>query len=192
LDGGLIAGPTQSFYAFMALADKPKALERLAKLKAGRAIEQPFLLLIDSIPRAACYALETSEAAKLLMNRFWPGLLTLLFTGHSGLHPLLMGKANTVGLRVEGLGLVRRLIRMVDRGLTGTSANGHKSAPPTTADEVLANFDERIDLIIDSGPTSGRASSTIVDVSSAEPWIFRKGAIPCEDLATVCPNLKYS
>jgi L-threonylcarbamoyladenylate synthase len=192
LDGGLIAGPTQSFYAFMALADKPQALERVAALKAGRAIEQPFLLLIDSIARASCYAQDTGEAARKLMDRFWPGLLTLLFTGHNGLNPLLLGKARTVGLRVEGLEIIRRLIRMVDRGLTGTSANRHKASPPTTAEEVLAVFDGQIDLILDTGPTPGRASSTIVDVSGAEPWIFRQGAVPRALLESVCPNLKYS
>jgi L-threonylcarbamoyladenylate synthase len=176
----------------MALADKPLALERLAKLKAGRTVEQAFLLLIDSIPRATCYAREMSDPAKLLMDNFWPGLLTLLFTGHNGLSPYLLGKAQTVGLRVEGLELIRKLIRLVDRGLTGTSANRHKVAPPTTADEVLANFDGAIDLIIDAGPTPGRASSTIVDVSGAEPWVFREGAVSLAELVAVCPRLKYS
>jgi L-threonylcarbamoyladenylate synthase len=193
LKGGLIVGPTQSFYAFMALADKPQALERLARLKTGRSLLQPFLLLIDSIPRAACYARETrenNEAAKLLMDRFWPGLLTLLFTGHKGLHPLILGQANTVGLRVEGLDLVRRLIRLVDRGITGTSANRHHAPPPTTADEVLREFDGLVDLVLDAGPTLGQASSTIVDVSGAKPWIFRTGAIPRADLEAICPNLK--
>jgi L-threonylcarbamoyladenylate synthase len=126
------------------------------------------------------------------MERFWPGLLTLLFTGHSGLNSFILGKANTVGLRVEGLPLVRDLIRMVDRGVTGTSANRHKSPPSNTADEVLAVFDGQIDLVIDAGPTAGQASSTIVDVSGAEPWIFRQGAIPREDLLAVCQNLKFT
>ncbi|MDR0549639.1 MAG: threonylcarbamoyl-AMP synthase [Deltaproteobacteria bacterium] len=192
LDGGLIAGPTQSYYAFMALADKPKALERLSQLKFGRSPDQPFLLLIDSNQRAACYARETNETARLLMAHFWPGLLTILFLAHTGLNSLLLGKANTVGLRVEGLSLVRNLIRMVDRGLTGTSANRHKSRPPTTAGEVIEAFDGQIDLIIDAGQTLGQASSTIVDVSGPEPWIFRAGAIPPEDVLAVCPNLKFS
>jgi L-threonylcarbamoyladenylate synthase len=192
LDGGLIAGPTQSHYALMALADKTEALERLATLKFGRSSEQPFLLLVDSVDRVACYAREINDSAKSLMERFWPGLLTLLFTGHVGLNPLILGKANTVGLRVEGLGLVRRLIRMVDRGLTGTSANRHKSPPSNSADDVLAAFDGRIDLILDAGPTPGLAYSTIVDVSGAEPWVFRQGAVSLESLLAACPNIKYS
>ncbi|MDR1394617.1 MAG: threonylcarbamoyl-AMP synthase [Deltaproteobacteria bacterium] len=192
LDGGLLAGPTQSFYAFMALADKPRAMERIAALKAGRGQEHPYLLLIDSVSRAACYAQETNEDARKLMARFWPGLLTLLFTGHPGLPARVLGKAQTVGLRVEGLEPVRRLIRMVDRGITGTSANRHQAAPPTTADMVLADFDGQIDLVLDSGPTPGQVSSTIVDVSGAEPWIYRQGAISPAELEAVCPSIKYS
>ena len=189
LGGGLIAGPTQSFYALMALADKGEALERLSGLKAGRSSDQAFLLLIDKRARALSYARELSEAAERLMAAFWPGPLTLLTPGHSGLHPLLLGKSKTVGLRMEGLSVIRRLIRMVDRGLTGTSANPHGGKPPTTVGEVLERFDGRLDLAIDAGPTLGGRSSTIVDVSGPETWICRQGAVPVEDVRAVWPQV---
>jgi L-threonylcarbamoyladenylate synthase len=187
LGGGLIAGPTQSFYALMALADKAEALERLSSLKAGRSTDQAFLLLIDQKARALSYAREMSEAAEKLMEAFWPGPLTLLMAGHTGLHPLLLGRGKTVGIRMEGLEVIRRLIRMVDRGVTGTSANPHGGRPPTTAGEVLEHFEGKIDLIIDAGPTKGGRSSTIVDVSGPEIWIFRQGAVPADEIREVCP-----
>lgn len=189
LSGGLIAGPTQSFYALMALADKPLALERLAALKPGRPVEHAFLLLIDQKLRSQSYAMEVSPLAEALMDKFWPGLLTLLMPGHSGLHHFLIGRSKIVGLRVEGLASTRRLIRMVDRGITGTSANPHLSLPPTTVKEVLNYYPDQIDLILDAGQTSGGLSSTIVDMTGPTPWIFREGAIPVEDIATVCPNI---
>jgi L-threonylcarbamoyladenylate synthase len=189
LSGGLIAGPTQSFYALMALADKPDALERISDLKPGRMPERAFLLLIDQKRRSQSYAMEVSKEADALMDKFWPGLLTLLMPGHTGLHHLLLGKSKTVGLRVEGLASTRRLIRMVDRGITGTSANPHLSQPPTTVEEVMAYFPEQIDLILDAGPTAGGLSSTIVDLAGPVPWIFRQGAIAVEDIATVCPSI---
>lgn len=188
LGGGLIAGPTQSFYALMALADKAEALERLSGLKAGRSGDQAFLLLIDQTARALSYAREVGDEAEKLMGAFWPGLLTLLMNGHTGLHPLLLGRGKTVGLRMEGLEMIRRLIRMVDRGVTGTSANPHGGRPPTTIDEVLDHFDGLIDLAIDAGPTQGGRSSTIVDVSGSEIWIFRQGAIAVDDIRSVCPS----
>ncbi|MDR1487802.1 MAG: threonylcarbamoyl-AMP synthase [Deltaproteobacteria bacterium] len=186
LRGGLIAGPTQSYYALMALADKGPTLERLASLKAGRSSDQAFLLLIDQNDRTRSYAREVSKEAKLLMDEFWPGLLTLLLPGHTGLHPLLLGKSKSVGLRVEGLAVIRRLIRLVDRGITGTSANPHGGQPPTTIDEVLKHFGDDLDLALDAGPTPGGSSSSIVDFTSAEPRIFRQGAIPTERIRSVC------
>ena len=189
LGGGLIAGPTQSFYALMALADKPAALERLAALKPGRSEDQAFLLLIDRKERALSYAREVGPEAEALMAAFWPGPLTLLLPGHNGLHHLLLGRSKTVGLRVEGLAVVRRLIRMVDRGVTGTSANLHGGRPPTTVGEVLGIFGDRVDLAIDAGPTKGGRSSTIVDLGGVKPLIHRHGAVPAEELRSLCPAL---
>jgi L-threonylcarbamoyladenylate synthase len=190
LAGGIIAGPTQSFYALMALADKPMALERLWALKSGRDQSQAFLLLLDRPERVVSYASEIKPAAKLLMESFWPGLLTLLFTAHNGLHPsLLGGKTKTVALRMEGLELVRKLIRLVDRAVTGTSANPHGQWPSSTAEETLAYFGGLIDLIIDFGPTGGRDYSTIIDTSGDQPLIVRDGAVSIEDLRLVCPEI---
>ncbi|MDR2442693.1 MAG: threonylcarbamoyl-AMP synthase [Deltaproteobacteria bacterium] len=189
LGGGLIAGPTQSFYALMALADKSQALERLSNLKAGRHDDQAFLLLIDQKTRTSCYAREVTLEAENLMDHFWPGLLTLLMPGHSGLDPYLLGRNKTVGLRMEGLPAVRRLIRMVDRGVTGTSANLHGGKSPTTAKEVLEAFGSKLDLVIDGGPANGGRSSTIVDLSGPEPRVFRHGAVKIESIRQICPSV---
>jgi L-threonylcarbamoyladenylate synthase len=78
---------------------------------------------------------------------------------------------------------------MVDRGVTGTSANPHRLSPPTTAEEVLNYFPDKLDLVIDAGPTNGGLSSTIVDLTGPTPWIFRKGAIAVERIASVCPSI---
>jgi L-threonylcarbamoyladenylate synthase len=189
LEGGLIVGPTQSYYALMALADKPESLERVAALKTGRTADHAFLLLIDQSLRSHSYAMEVSDQSQALMRKFWPGLLTLLMPGHKGLHQHLLGKSNSVGLRVEGLESIRKLIRMVDRGVTGTSCNPHRQKPPTTVEAVLNYFPTQIDLILDAGETLGGTPSTIVDMAGPVPWLFRQGAIPFEEIAAVCPNL---
>jgi L-threonylcarbamoyladenylate synthase len=190
LSGGLVAGPTQSFYALMALADKPEALERLKALKGGRGADQAFLLLLDQPARIRCYASSVPEDALPLMDSFWPGLLTLLLPGAQGLHPLLLGKNRTVGLRIEGLASARRLIRMVDRAVTGTSANPHGASPAVTADEVVARYDGLLDLIVDAGPTAGGRASTIVDFGGPEPRVFRHGAVSAELLRAAQPNVR--
>lgn len=193
LDGGVVACPTESFYALTALVDTPAALERIIRLKGESEREdKPLLVMIDNAARVLCYAREIPEESKGLIERFWPGLLTLLFLAQSGLHPSLVGPARTVGLRVEGLPAVRRLVRMVDRGLTGTSANPAGRPPASSAEMVLDYFGDEIDLLIDggSGEASARAS-TIIDVSLGVPRLLRDGGLPLGELLQACPILRF-
>ena len=191
LEGGVVAGPTQSFYALMALVDQPRALEKIAGLKGrqGRR-RKPLLIMLDQEARVSCYAKETPAAAKGLAAAFWPGPLTLLLPAHNDLHPSLLGPGRTVGLRVEGLKVVRLLARMADRGLTGPSANPGGSPPPVSADEVVEYFGEAVDLVLDGGPTSGEEASTIIDAALSPPRVVRSGPLAPADLLKACPSLK--
>ena len=190
LDGGVVAGPTGTFYALMALVDDYAGLERIIELKGERE-NKPLLVLLDQEPRVRCYAREVPEEAEGLMAKFWPGPLTLLFLAQGGLHPSLVGPARTVGLRVEELPAVRFLVRMVDRGLTGTSANPSGAPPAVTADQVEEYFGDKIDLIIDGGPTKGGLASTIIDVSLGVPRVLRDGGLPLSELTQACPILRF-
>lgn len=187
--GGLIAGPTQTFYGLMAAADQPRALERLAALK-GREGSKPLLLLLDGPERVPVYARETSASAARLIQAFWPGPLTLLFQAVEGLHPALAGPDGRVGLRVEGLPLVRTLVRALGRAVTGTSANPAGRPPAETADEVLAYFGEGVDAILDGGPRPGPLPSTLIDVALDPPRLLRPGAVFTSRIQAVLPELK--
>lgn len=193
LDGGVVACPTESFYALTSMVDCHDALERIISLKGEREREnKPFLIMVDHVARVLCYAREIPEEAEGLMEHFWPGLLTLLFLAQSGLHPTLVGQARTVGLRVEGLPLVRRLVRMIDRGLTGTSANPAGCPPASSAEQVLDYFGDGVDMIVDGGPGLASAKpSTIIDVSLGVPRLIRDGGLPLGELKRACPILRF-
>ncbi len=93
LEGGLVAGPTDTFYAIMALVDNYEALDEVVRLKGDDARQnKPSLILIDQEARVRCYARETPEEAEGLMAAFWPGPLTLLFLAHTGLHQSLVSR----------------------------------------------------------------------------------------------------
>lgn len=191
LDGGVVAGPTGSFYALMSLVDNEAGLERVLELKGLEERKQkPLLVLLDQIERVRCYARNVPPIAEEMMAKFWPGPLTLLFQARRGLHPSLIGQDRTVGLRVEELPATRLLARMVDRGLTGTSANPAGFPPAATADEVEDYFGSTIDLIIDGGPTAGGLPSTIIDVSLDFPKLLREGGLPLAELTRACPDLR--
>lgn len=192
LAGGLVACPTGTFYALAVLVDNHPALDRVVQLKGEEERRgKPVLIMVDQALRVSCYAREVPEEAEGLMAAFWPGPLTLLFLAQSGLHANLVGSARTVGLRVEGLPLVRRLVRMTDRGLTGTSANPAGKPPASTADEVAAYFGDAVDLIIDGGRCPGGQPSTIIDVSLGVPRVLRDGGLPLKALIQACPILRF-
>ncbi|MGL4208919.1 MAG: L-threonylcarbamoyladenylate synthase [Candidatus Adiutrix sp.] len=191
LDGGIVAGPTESFYALMALVDDSCALEKIVSLKGEEGRQnKASLIMLDQAARALSYAREIPEEAQGLIEHFWPGALTLLFLAQSGLHHTLVGPARTVGLRVEGLAMVRSLVRMVDRGLSGTSANPAGAPAAATAEAVLDYFGDSIDLIIDGGVTQGGPASTIIDASLGSPRMVRDGGLPTAKLMAACPILR--
>ena len=189
LQGGVVAGPTQTFYGLMAAADELTTLNRILEMK-GRDGNKPLLLLLDCPDRARCYAKEIPEEAKGLINTFWPGPLSLLLRARPGLPGPVVGPTRTVGVRVEGLPVIRRLVRMIDRAVTGTSANPGGFPPARTAGEVEAYFGDRIDLIIDSGPCPGGLPSTLIDVSLGPPRLIRDGGLSLNKMMAVAPKLR--
>jgi len=189
LAGGVVAGPTETFYALMASPGSAGALERISRLK-GRPADKPFLLLLDTILRVVCYARNVPSSVDALAKRFWPGPLTLQLKAHLSLHPLLIGPQQTVALRVEGLPAIRMLVRATDRAVTGTSANPSGQPPAATAEEVAAYFGDGVDLILDAGRLAGDRPSTLVDATTLPPHLVRPGVISVEELRTVIPDLR--
>jgi L-threonylcarbamoyladenylate synthase len=189
LDGGVVAGPTQTYYGLMASADRAEAIERILAMK-GRDSQKPLLLLLDRTDRVSCYARELPDSAMGLIDRFWPGPLTLLFRARPGLHEALVGPTRTVGLRVEGLPIIQTLVRAMDRAVTGTSANPGGEKPARTVEEVQDYFGDGLDLIIDAGPCPGGPPSTLIDVSFGRPRLLRDGGLKINDMMAVAPDMR--
>ncbi|MDR2405229.1 MAG: L-threonylcarbamoyladenylate synthase [Deltaproteobacteria bacterium] len=200
LDGGIVAAATESFYGLMVIADRPAALENLFLLKFGHKpdysftkkekpkTDNAFLLLLDTRERVMAYAQDIPKEAAILMDRFWPGLLTIIFKAQSGLHPAILGKKqSSIALRVDRFPVPGALARMTDRGITGTSANPHGEKAATSAREVLEYFPGLLDMVVDTGPSFQRLAdkpkpSTIIDMTKAPFHIIRDGAINGKDV----------
>ena len=189
LNGGVAAGPTQTFYALIAAADQPEALTRIQTLKA-RDRNKPLMLLLDRRERVLCYARELPECVEGLIGAFWPGPLTILLRALTNLHPALVGPTNTVGVRVEGLPVIRALVRALDRAITGTSANPGGEAPACTAREVVRYFGDRVDLVLDGGPCPGNLPTTLIDAELGPPRLLRDGILRLDDLVRIAPDLR--
>jgi L-threonylcarbamoyladenylate synthase len=178
--GGIVAYPTDTFYGLGVDPRDARAVRRLFEAK-GRSEDQPVLLLIPDASAVSDWAAEISASAHRLMQRFWPGPLTLVFAARSDVLPQLTGGSGRIGLRVPGDERTRSLLRFLECSLTGTSANRSGGRNPRTAADVDREIGDRIDLILDGGPLAATAPSTVVDTSREPPRVIRRGAVDVED-----------
>ncbi len=187
LAGGLVALPTETFYALAAHPLREDALKRLLALKA-RPARKPVLLLVANRDMVGQLAREITEAAARLMARFWPGPLTIILPARPEVSPLLTGDTGTIGVRQPNQAVTLGLLAGLGFPVTGTSANRSGAPPPTRALEVAGEFGEALDLVLDAGPCPGGKPSTVVDMSGTSARLVRPGAVPAAALAGVLPE----
>jgi L-threonylcarbamoyladenylate synthase len=173
--GGVVAFPTETFYGLGVAAMDAAAVRRLFALK-GRPESRPILVLVDDPARVGVLA-DVSDAARALMARHWPGALTLVLPARAGVPSELTAGTGTIGVRQPAHAVARALVAALDAPVTAPSANLTGAAPPTTADEVLAVFAGRLDIVLDAGPTAGGLPSTVLDVTVHPPRVLREGAV---------------
>ena len=177
--GGLVAFPTDTVYGLAALPFQTETVERLFIAK-GRNSDRAIALLIGAIQDLPKVTANFPLRATHLAERFWPGPLTLIVAGSLTLPEMISPNA-TVGVRMPDHAFALELLRKIGP-LAVTSANlsGHENA--LTAQEVLAQLDGRIHLVLDGGRTPGSLPSTVVDCISTEMAILRAGPISESDI----------
>jgi L-threonylcarbamoyladenylate synthase len=171
---GLIALPTESFYGLAVAPFDERALARLWQVK-GRSDGKPILVLIGDRLQMEPFVRTVTPAATVLMDAFWPGPLTIIFSAAAGVSDAVTAGTGSVGIRLSAWLPLVDLLRQVGP-VTGTSANREGMPPPCSAEEVQRCFDDEIDLIVDAGSTPGGRPSTVVDVRGPVR-IVREGAI---------------
>lgn len=176
LSGGIVAFPTESFYGLAVNIMDDNAIRRLYSIKE-RQENQPILILIPNRNSLGNYVEEIPEVALKIMDRFWPGGLTLIFRANDKISPLLTAGTGKIGIRLSGHDVATGLSRTVGYPITGTSAN--KSGQPAciNAREVYDAIGKKLDLILDGGKTKGGKGSTILDVTVDPPLLIREGVV---------------
>ena len=182
--GGLVACPTETFYALAADPRNPAAVERVFFVK-GRPDRQPLpILASEEAALRACVA-EFPAAAARLAERFWPGPLTLVLRSAPDLTGPLTGGGPTIGIRVSPHPVAAALSRLLGGPIVATSANRSGQVPPATALEVERSLGDAVDLILDAGPCAGGSASTVVDLDADPPRLIRSGAVPVGSIVEV-------
>lgn len=181
--GGIIAFPTETYYGLGVDPFNPAAVERLFEAK-GREPGKPINLVLDDIQRAEGMVAAISAEAWSLIQKFWPGPLTLLFRCTSRVTSALTGETGKIGIRIPSHPVALQLLKAAGQPLTATSANRSGQPAARTAEMVGENLGPQLDLILDGGATPGGPGSTIVDATLYPPRLVREGKIPFRDVLT--------
>ena len=176
LRGGVIAFPTDTLYGLGCSLFDVSAVEMVARLKR----RDPSLAVISLIPephQAYGLAVDVNPVAERLIERHWPGPLSLIFRAAPIVPPRVRGAGGTVALRCPRDKLCQKLLDHIGGPVVASSANLSGQPPAATAEEVVRIFGNQLDLVIDGGPRRGGQPSTLVDVSERRARLLRQGAL---------------
>ena len=167
--------PTETVYGLGANLLNEKGIARLYKVKR-RPKGKPFTVHI-----AGAYLIKQLEciitkAAKVLIDKYWPGPLTIILNSKDG---------RKIGFRMPDNKVALKLIKESGVPVVAPSANISGQMPPTSAEDVLKQLDGKIDILLDAGPTDIGVASTIIDMTVTPAKILREGAIGKNELLKV-------
>ena len=186
--GGLVAFPTETVYGLGAHGLSSEAVAKIYCAK-GRPSDNPLILHVANLQMAARLSRELPTEAKLLMEKFWPGPLTLVVSRAEGIPQVVTGGLDTVAIRMPDHPVALALITTAGVPIAAPSANRSGRPSPTTADHVRADLEGRIDALLDAGPSGVGVESTVLDLTGAVPVILRPGGVTYEQLKQIIPKV---
>jgi L-threonylcarbamoyladenylate synthase len=175
--GGVIAFPTETFYGIGADAGNEKAVERIFLIK-GRDFKNPIPVIIGNMTDIEKLVSTMPETGRRLMEKYWPGPLTLVFRASAEVSLKITAGTGKIGIRLSSNILATEFARGLSGALTATSANLSGQRESSSAHEVVENLGESVDAVVDGGRTPGGQGSTIVDVTVDPAVVLREGVIP--------------
>jgi L-threonylcarbamoyladenylate synthase len=179
--GGIVAFPTETFYGLGVDARQEAAVEKIFHIK-GRNLRNPISVIVDSAREVIPLVAAVPEAAQILMQKFWPGPLTLVFPAAPSVLSRLTGGSGKIGIRVSSHAVARFLAKGIAGPLTATSANLSGGQECTRAAEVIPLLGDHLDAVIDGGSTPGGIGSTILDITVTPPVILRAGVVSLNEI----------
>ncbi len=183
--GEIVAFPTDTVYGLGADARNEEAVKKIFAAK-GRPADRALTVLIADENDLNKYAGDVPQEAKLLVEKFWPGPLTIVLNKKDIFAPSVTANLETIGLRMPNHPLTLAFIKECGVPLAAPSANSSGHLSPTTAEHVLSDLDGKISAIIDGGETPFGIESTILDLSNpVKPMLLRPGGITKNQLEAV-------
>ena len=183
-NGDLVAFPTETVYGLGANAMNESAVEKIFKAK-GRPADNPLIVHVCNREMLDIIASGVSKTAERLIQKFWPGPLTLVLERKPEVARSVSAGLPTVAARMPRNAIALELIRASRTPIAAPSANASGKPSPTTATHVLDDLGGRIDMILDGGVTNIGIESTVLDMTTDPPMILRPGWVTHDMLTEV-------
>lgn len=179
--GKLVAFPTETVYGLGANGLDEKAVASIFEAK-GRPSDNPLILHIANKEAVNELVAHIPANAKILMDTYWPGPLTIVFRRKAVVPDIVTGGLDTVGIRLPDSLVARELIALAGTPIAAPSANTSGRPSPTSTAAVLADLEGKIDAVVDAGSCEIGVESTVVDCTTPVPTLLRPGGITLEML----------
>jgi len=182
--GHAIVFPTETLYGLGADALNEAAVEEVFQLK-GRDRSNPFPVLVADQEMLHTLVAEIPTTAQRLMDRYWPGPLTLVLPGRRNIPKPLCNPLGGVAVRISSQAIATLLVKGLGRPLTATSANPSGKEPARTLQVAKNYFANRVDVFVDGGTLTSKSGSTVVEVKEDSVKVIREGEISAFEILQV-------
>ena len=179
--GNTVVFPTETVYGLGANATCGDAVQKIFEAK-GRPSDNPLIVHIADMTDVYPLVREIPEKAKILMEKFWPGPLTVIMKKSDLIPDLVTAGLDTVGIRMPETSSAREFIRLSGCPVAAPSANISGRPSPTNFKDVLRDMDGRAGGIIEGEPSRVGVESTVIDMTGEIPAILRPGGITAEQI----------
>lgn len=185
-EGKLIVYPTDTVYGVGGVISSEETIKNIYRAKE-RSFKSPLIVLVSDINRIEDIAYipeKNRELVNRLIEKFWPGGLTIILKKREWVPDIMTADGDTVGVRMPALDVALEIIKAAGGVLPTTSANISGEKTPRAYDELSEVFKGRVDILVDGGKSPLGTESTIIDMSD-KPKILRVGAISIDDIEKV-------
>lgn len=182
--GGIVIFPTETVYGIGVNGLDEKAVKKLYDIKQ-RPLNKPISLLVSDMNMVNEIAQDITELEYKLMEKFFPGPFTIVLKKKNNVSDIVTAGQDTVGIRMPSGEIARKLIEYAKVPIATPSANISGKPSGTNLDEIMEDFDGKVDYFIDGGDSKLGIASTIVKVVDGIPYILRQGTITKEQIEEI-------
>lgn len=182
--GELVAFPTETVYGLGGDASNLMAVAKIFAAKQ-RPANHPLIIHIGELNQLKDWASEIPDSAIKLAEKFWPGPLTIILHAAHHIPAILTGGQKTIGIRMPGHPVARKLLAAFGHAIAAPSANRFGHISPTCAEHVVEELDDTVELVLDGGPCSLGLESTIIDLTGTKARLLRPGPLTPSEISEV-------